>query len=182
LIAVSAHVIITAMLNKEQILALIKTQKLVEGYIDAETQLTPNGFDLTAGGIFEFDSSGAVDFSNKQRQLPAGKALLPQKERPDDAFGWWHLKKGGYKVVTNEVVNLPYNLTGIAFPRSSLLRMGAFVHNGVWDAGFRGRSEFILVVENPFGIKVKQNARLVQLVFLAIDPVKEGYQGAYQNL
>jgi dUTP pyrophosphatase len=178
----STHVIITAMLNKEQIRALIKEQKLVEGYIDAEIQLTPNGFDLTAGGIFEFDSSGALDFSNTQRRLPAGSALAVRKDAPDEAFGWWHLKKGGYKVVTNEVVNLPCDLIGIAFPRSSLLRMGAFVHNGVWDAGFKGRSEFILVVENPYGIKVKQNARLVQLVFLPIGRVKEGYQGIYQNL
>ena len=54
--------------------------------------------------------------------------------------------------------------------------------NGVWDAGFKGRSEFILVVGNPAGLKLKQNARVVQLTFLRINEVRKGYQGVYQNL
>jgi dUTP pyrophosphatase len=170
------------MFNKEQIQELIKQHKLVEGYIDLDVQLTPNGIDLTAADVFEFDSAGALDFSNKQRKVPQCKPVPVSKENPEDKFGWWELKKGAYKVITNEIVNLPNDLIGIAFPRSSLLRMGGFVHNGVWDAGFKGRSEFILAVDNPFGIRLKQNARLVQLIFLKIEQVKQGYNGIYQNL
>lgn len=170
------------MLNRNQIQQLIKEKKLVGNYIDLEVQLTPNGIDLTVGDISEFDSSGSLDFSNKERKLPTGRPVALQKEKPEDKFGWWDLKKGAYKVITNEVINLPHDLIGVAFSRSSLLRMGAFVENGVWDAGFQGRSEFILVVENPFGIKVKQNARVVQLIFLMINETSQGYQGIYQNL
>ncbi|MCM8770835.1 MAG: deoxyuridine 5'-triphosphate nucleotidohydrolase [Candidatus Omnitrophica bacterium] len=168
-------------LNIKEIEKLIKEKALITDFINLETQLTPNGFDITVKAIFEFDCAGKLDFSNKERAIPQGKEILPQKERPEDKFGWWNLKKGAYKILSNEIVNLSNDLIAIAFPRSSLLRMGAFCQNAVWDAGFQGRSEFILVVENPFGIKIKQNARLIQLVFISIDEVDKGYSGIYQN-
>ncbi|MFH1863732.1 MAG: deoxyuridine 5'-triphosphate nucleotidohydrolase [bacterium] len=157
------------MLNKEQIRQLIEKEKLIEGYIDLAQQLTPNGFDLTVAEISGFVSSGALDFSNKQRQLPDTEMLMPEEINSQEKYGWWKLKKGAYKVKTNETVNLPNNLIALAFSRTSLLRMGAFTQHGVWDAGFKGRGEFILVVENPQGLKIKQNARLSQLVFLAVE-------------
>jgi dUTP pyrophosphatase len=169
------------MLNQNEILKLIEAKKLIEKYIDLGVQLTTNGFDLTAADIFAFDGAGAMDFSNKERVIPDGYEIMPKKKTAQDIFGWWSLKKGAYKVITNEIVNLPNDLTAIAFPRSSLLRMGAFTQTGVWDAGFRGRSEFILVVENPNGIKLKQNVRIAQLIFMKIKPIKKGYDGIHQN-
>ena len=151
------------MLNREEIIRLIKEKKLVEGYINLETQATPNGFDLTAASIYEFKGAGALDFSNKERIVPESKEILPKKIKPQEKFGWWRLKKGAYKIKTNETVNLPNDLIGIAFARTSLLRMGAFTQHGVWDAGFKGRGEFVLVVENLKGIKIKQNARVCLL-------------------
>jgi dUTP pyrophosphatase len=169
------------MLNRQELKELIKNQGLITGYLDLDIQLTPNGFDLSVGKVFAFDSPGALDFSNQERKLPAGKEILPKKENPQDKFGWWQLKAGAYKIITNEVVNLTKDLIGIAFSRSSLLRMGAFTQTGVWDAGFRGKSEFILVVGNPLGIKLKQNARVVQLMFTRITETQRGYEGVYQN-
>ncbi|MFA5362726.1 MAG: deoxyuridine 5'-triphosphate nucleotidohydrolase [Candidatus Omnitrophota bacterium] len=169
------------MLNHYQIEQLIKEQGLITGYLDLETQLTPNGFDLTAGSVFEFVTDGAIDFSNKERILPDVRELEPRKLDPQDKHGWWQLKKGAYKIKTNETVKLPNFLTGIAFPRSTLLRMGAYTQTGVWDAGFQGKSEFILLVENFQGIRVKQNARIVQLLFMGMDEAVRGYEGMYQN-
>lgn len=169
------------MLNRSQIERLIKEENLIEGYVNLDTQLTPNGFDLTVAGVFKFNSEGALDFSNKEREVPEGKEVLPKKKSPKDKFGWWSLKKGAYKIRSNECINLPHDLIAISFPRTSLLRMGAFTQHGVWDAGFQGRSEFILVVSNPKGIKIKQNARIAQLVFIKINKIEKGYQGIYQN-
>lgn len=169
------------MLNREEIKKLIKEKNLIEGYIELDTQLTPNGFDLSAGSIFSFAGRGALDFSNKERRLPEGRQIPPYKADTKDKFGWWHLKKGVYKVRTNETVNLPNDLTALAFARTSLLRMGAFTQHGVWDAGFRGKGEFILVVENSKGISIKENARVAQLVFLPIKEVGCGYQGIYKE-
>jgi dUTP pyrophosphatase len=170
------------MLNRENLKKLIREKNLVSGYIDEETQTTPNGFDLTVESVSAFNSAGAVDFSNKERVLPECGELQPKKQKPGDKFGWWHLEKGAYKVRSNETVTLPNDLIAIAFPRSTLLRAGAYTHHGVWDAGFSGRGEFILVVENPHGLKLKQNARVAQLVFLPINETGEGYKGIYQNL
>jgi dUTP pyrophosphatase len=168
------------MLNRQELEKLIRDEGLVSGYVDLETQLTPNGFDLTAADIFEFDVAGALDFSNKERVVPEGKKILPEKMRKDQ-FGWWELKKGAYKVRTNEIVTLPNGLIGIAFARTSLLRMGAFTQHGVWDAGFKGRGEFVLVVENPKGIRIKQNARVAQLIFTRINETARGYDGIYKE-
>jgi len=170
------------MLNREEIARLIKEQELITNSIHLDTQLTPNGFDLTVEKVFEFDCAGALDFSNKERIVPQGKEIVPKKEKPEDKFSWWHLKKGAYKIRTNETVKLPNDLIAIAFSRTSLLRIGAFTQHGVWDAGFQGKSEFILVVENPNGIKIKENARVAQLVFFKINETTQGYQGVYRNL
>jgi dUTP pyrophosphatase len=169
------------MLNREEIRTLIATRSLIRGYCNLETQLTPNGFDLTAQELYEFDGAGALDFSNKERAIPGGKLLVARRRNEEDQFGWWELGRGIYKVVTNETVTLPNDLIGIACTRSSLLRMGAFTQTGVWDAGFTGRSEFVLVVENPHGVRVKQNARVVQLMFTRITETAQGYDGIYKN-
>ncbi len=170
------------MLNREEIKKLILEKNLVKDCIDLDTQLTPNGIDLTAGKVYEFASPGVLDFSNKERLLPECRQVVAEKLKSEDRFGWWVLKKGCYKVVTNETVTLPRNLIGVAFSRSSLLRMGAFVENGVWDAGFSGRSEFILVVENPQGMRMKENSRVIQLLFMPINETGQGYNGIFQHL
>lgn len=169
------------MLNHKEIEQLVNEKKLLEGYIDLEKQLTPNGFDLTAAKIFAFKGHGAVDFSNKERAMPQCEELMPVKASASDKYGWWDLPQGAYKVMTNETVNMPPDMTALAFTRTTLLRMGAFTQNGVWDAGFSGKSEFILVVENPAGIRIKQNARVVQLVFEIITGAEKLYSGIFQN-
>ena len=169
------------MLNKEEIEKLIKEKNIIEGYIDLNTQLTPNGFDLTAANIFSFNDKGRIDFSNKERSFPECEEINPVKLSKEEKFGWWDLKKGIYKVKTNETLNLPRDLIAFAFTRTSLLRMGAFTQHGVWGAGFCGKSEFVLVVDNFNGVSIKQNARVAQLVFERITETKTGYQGIHQN-
>ncbi len=143
--------------------------------------MAPNGFDLTVGKIFEFESAGDIDFSNSERVVPQGKELIPEKIKQEDTCGWWVLPQGAYKIRTNEAVNLPNNLAALGFTRTSLLRMGALTQNGVWDAGFKGKGEFILVVSNSKGINIKQNARVVQLIFIGLEETEE-YQGIFKNL
>ncbi len=169
------------LLNKEELKKLILKKGLIEGYINLEIQLTPNGFDLTVEKVFNFKKGGTLDFSNKERVIPEAKEILPKRKNPQDKFGWWNLKRGVYKIRTNEIINLPLNLVALAFSRTSLLRMGAFSQHGVWDAGFSGKGEFILVVENPYGVSLKQNSRIAQIVFLKVNSTA-GYQGIFKDL
>lgn len=169
------------MLNRQEIKYLIENSNLIEGYINLEVQLASNGFDLTVESVFEFKDAGALDFSNKERVVPEAGELQPKKNVLEDKFGWWNLKKGAYKVRTNEVINLPNDLIALGFSRTSLLRMGSFTQHGVWDAGFKGKSEFILVVDNPKGMRLKQNARIAQLIFIKINATEKSYKGIYQQ-
>ena len=162
-------------LTDKQIEALQRTHSILEGFIDWKTQLQPNGFDLTVREVHEFLSEGSIDFTNEQRTLPETRRLCFKD-------GWLKLVSGAYKISTNEVVRVPRNVIAFAFPRSSLLRMGAFTAHAVWDAGFYGRGEFLLTVENPYGIRLRENARVAQLVFFKLSsPPEKVYFGIYRG-
>jgi len=65
---------------------------------------------------------------------------------------------------------------------SSLLRCGVSIHNAVWDAGYSGRSQSLMVVYNPQGFRLYRNARIVQMVFFFLSrEVAQGYQGMFQG-
>ena len=168
-------------LNRDELKERVEEEGLVQNYIHLETQLTPQGFDLTVDEIHEIEGKGKIDFSNGEREIPDSRPLKPEKENPDDDYGWWHLEQGTYKIVMNEKVDIPNNLTGFAFPRSSLLRMGVTIENAVWDAGFTGTGSFKLSVDNPDGVSIKENARVNQIVFERISEADEGYSGRYQE-
>ena len=119
------------------------------------------------------------DKQDKPRLFYTEEVLYDKKGR--GKLGWWNLKRGVYKIRTNESINLPNDLVAIAFPRSSLLRMGVFTQTAVWDAGFRGKSEFVLMVENRGGLRLKQNARIIQIIFMRINKTDLGYRGIYQE-
>jgi dUTP pyrophosphatase len=125
------------LLSSTQLKKLVKaTPPLLENAIDIETQIQPNGLELTLKEVKTIEGPGAVDFDNSERKLPSSKIL----EFGSD--GWIHLPEGIYKVLFNEIVNIPLNLAAIAKPRSSLIRCGATLETAVWDAGYRGRQQF----------------------------------------
>ncbi len=149
---------------------------LVDGYLDLEAQLQPNGFDLTLKDVAEYTSAGQVGPGT-------GRAHLPQSSpRLFDLDGFMNLSGGAYVITLNEVINLPLDLMALALPRSSLLRCGAAIHTAVWDAGYHGRSQALLSVHNPFGFRLAKDARILQMVFLRLArSVEAGYEGRFQE-
>ena len=149
---------------------------LLEGYLDLEAQLQPNGFDLTVAEIAAFAGPGVLTASDAGRRLAV---TTPLDFGPGDAI---RLEPGPYLVTLNETVNLPLDVMALGKPRSSLLRSGVAMHNAVWDAGYRGRSQALLVVYHPGGFTLSRNARILQLVFFLLSrPVDHGYRGRYQD-
>ena len=60
--------------------------------------------------------------------------------------------------------------------------MGVTVETAVWDAGYTGRSEALLIVYNSAGFYIKRDARVVQLLFMRLEnAVSQGYDGRYQH-
>ena len=163
-------------LSRHEILSGIKSvPPLVEEYLDLSLQLQVNGFDLTLRSVSSFASTGQLAFDNRERILPNLEVLS------FDDGGAIELAPGSYSVIFNEIVNLPKDVMALGRPRSSLLRCGASLHTAVWDAGYSGRSESLLVVYNGNGITLKRDARIMQLVFLHLTRETDGYSGIYQN-
>lgn len=165
------------LLSRNELRELINSKNpLVENTIDTQTQLQPNSVELTLKGIENFSSAGAVDFDNSERETPSTIPI------DFDESGWAHLDQGVYKITFNEIVDIPLNLAAIARPRSTLLRCGANIGTAVWDSGYRGRSESMLVVHNPHGFRLKKDARVMQLLFFDLNSeLTEGYCGKYQH-
>lgn len=163
-------------LAKHDIEKLINTEPpLVEDYVNLAEQLQPNGIDLTLRQIALLQSMGRITVDNGQRLVSEPAPLV------FDGLGFIELPPGPYLVTFNEIVHLPQNIMALGKPRSSLLRCGVTVHNAVWDAGYSGRSQALMVVYNPQGFRLQQNARIIQLVFLELSGETEGYQGTYQG-
>jgi len=165
-----------AILSKPEIQRLLKKKPpLVEGYINLEEQVQPNGFDLTLREIALLQSSGRITVQNSQRLVPELAPLV------FDGMGFIDLMPGAYIITYNEIAHLPKNIMALARPRSSLLRCGVSVGTAVWDAGYSGRSQSLMVVYNPQGFRLQRNARIVQLIFLKLSQKTEGYRGIYQG-
>jgi len=166
----------TAVLSRQDIHRLLQQKPpLLEGYIDLEAQVQPNGVDLTLREVAMLQTSGKIANSNRQRLVSALAPLV------FDRLGFIDLMPGAYIITYNEIVHLPNNVMALARPRSSLLRCGVTVETAVWDAGYSGRSQSLMVVYNPQGFRLQRNARMVQLVFLRLTRETEGYHGVYQD-
>ncbi len=165
-----------AVLSKQDIHRLLQQEPpLIEGYINLEEQVQPNGVDLTLREVALLQSSGKIAVKDNQRLVSDLAPLV------FDGLDFIDLMAGTYIITYNEIVHLPRNVMALATPRSSLLRCGVTVNTAVWDAGYSGRSQSLMVVYNPQGFRLQRNARVIQLVFFQLTQETEGYQGAYQR-
>ncbi len=164
-------------LSREDILKMLKASPpLVDNLFDIQQQVQPNGIDLTLKEIALLSSSGSLGLSNESRALSSTSPLV------FDGLGRIDLLPGCYLVTYNEVVNIPRNIIALATPRSSLLRCGVSIHSAVWDAGYSGRSQSLMMVYNPRGFRIYRNARIIQMVFFLLSrEVAQGYQGIFQG-
>jgi len=167
---------VAAVLSKEDLRKLLEAEPpLVESYKNIDEQLQPNGFDLTLRQVFQLQSPGMIAVDSNQRRVSELSPLV------FDNTGFIKLPAGIYSITFNEVVNLPKDIMALGRPRSSLLRCGATINTAVWDAGYSGRSESLLVVYHLHGFSLQKDARVLQLVFFKLTDETEGYRGIYQG-
>lgn len=166
-----------SVLSSQQIRSLLDgPSPLVSGYPDLDQQLQSNGFDLTLESIAALRGAGRIGVTNDER------VLAEAEELSFDSDGFVHLDTGAYVARLAEAVAFPADVMALAKPRSSLLRNGVAVHNAVWDAGYAGRSQVLVVVYNPHGFAVARGARIVQMVFMRMESATDDpYAGAYQG-
>jgi len=167
---------LSTILSKQDIHRLLhKEPPLIEGCVNLEEQVQPNGIDLTLREIALLQSSGKIGVDNSQRVVSDLAPLV------FDGLGFIDLVPGAYIITYNETVHLPNNIMALGRPRSSLLRCGVTIGTAAWDAGYSGRSQSLMVVYNPQGFRLQKNARIAQLIFLRLTGKTQGYQGVYQG-
>ena len=166
------------MLGSKEILRLIKEENMITDYINLDKQLQPNGFDLTVAEIFEVGQSGILKEGRKVslRIEKKNSYCMPVMNKRYFVFA-----KGAYLVKFNEIIQLPKNISAITIQRSSLMRMLVHTQVGSWDVGYHGRGFSMLIVNNPNGVKIEENVRIVQMHFFKTTEVLKKYDGSYQK-
>ncbi|MBI2079322.1 deoxyuridine 5'-triphosphate nucleotidohydrolase [Candidatus Micrarchaeota archaeon] len=140
-----------------------------------ESQFQPCGVDITLKEAYKFRTAGKIDFDNKERKISEVEPVQFQNEEVA-------LQPGAYKVIFNEYVKIPKDAAAFCFPRSSLLRCGVTLECAVWDPGYEGRSEALLVVRNEHGLVLKKNAKIEQMVFVKLaEATSSLYSGVYKG-
>ena len=162
-------------LNRSEIKERIEKTKMISQFIDMDKQLTSNGFDITVKDISIYQGAGTIDFDNSKREMPKYVRLVDHK-------GFYHLQFGAYLVDFGEKFAIPEDIIALGYTRSSLLRMGAHIPSAVWDAGFEGYGQGMLIVNNLYGINVMENSRVMQLVFMGRNDDDSLYGGRWQDV
>lgn len=141
-------------------------------------QIQGVGMELTAKSILAFCEKGTIGFDNRERHLPETQELPWDRVKYEIT-----LPSGVYLVNLNELVSIPKDKIGFAIPRSSLLRMGVTLGTAVWDPGYVGHGQVLLEVHNSFGLTMRKNARILQLVFADLESeAVQLYNGVYQGV
>jgi dUTP pyrophosphatase len=145
---------------------------------DYEKQVQPNGFDMLLKEVRGFRQQ-----DNLKPEITFDEKVIPRTSPiPFNKRGKVFLGKGIYKIVLSPDVTIPIDCIGLLRPRSSLIRSGCNIASGIWDAGFSGKSEVLLIVENYNGIILHKDARIAQFYMQRMEKdAHRGYDGDYGN-
>lgn len=162
------------MLIDREILALI-ADGMVRNYVNVNTQIQPNGFDLTIKEILEFKRTPIpkIDFTNENRRISLTIPILLVDSE-------YHLEPGMYLFRANEVFKTPSDIIGWGMARSTMTRCGAILDSAIMDAGYSGKLVFAINIFKP--IVFEKNARFVQMIFFKLKEVPNKlYEGIYKE-
>ncbi|WP_259164971.1 deoxyuridine 5'-triphosphate nucleotidohydrolase [Methanococcus voltae] len=164
------------MKNKNKVYTMIMGANISKEFFEEldEKQIQQCGIDLKVGSISKLKGTGCIDYSNKDRILPEYiKIFDSEKDEYID------LEPGIYIVKVADKMSIPENMAGFAYPRSTLIRMGATLYTAVHDPGYVGFPAYALHVINP--LRIKKYARIAQVVFIATKDSNGTYEGIYKE-
>ena len=84
--------------------------------IDHDLQTQPNGVEMTLKQVERLTDARTVDYDNSKRVIPDSEII------EFDSEGWVTLPQGSYKVLLNEIVNIPQNMAPTGSYAGSLFR------------------------------------------------------------
>jgi dUTP pyrophosphatase len=147
----------------------IGTRPLISNYGDLEKQLQPAGFDLTLKTVKQLPGGQVAFLLKESKELPATREMVGPNVRLD--------VNSAYVLECNEWFNMPNDLTGIVYPRSTLTRSGLVFCSAIVDPGYHGNLMF--AVRTGTALMIELNTRFAQIVFHR-HKATVGYNGQYQ--
>lgn len=80
--------------------------KLLDNIIYEKKQVCKDSFYLTVNKVYEFNSTGELDFGGSEFKKCDLKEISPKKRNPEDDYGWWELDQGHYFIEFNEKLKM----------------------------------------------------------------------------
>ncbi|MCX6763541.1 MAG: 2'-deoxycytidine 5'-triphosphate deaminase [Candidatus Moranbacteria bacterium] len=160
---------------------LVDQVKLVENLCDREMKNPEGaGFDLRMGEIYELEGDGFL--GAEERQTPESKSVAKYNPEKIDDENFFIFEPGKYYLIkTIERVNLPVNISGIIFPRTTLFRSGLGLFNGIVQPGYCGELTFGICNLGQSNIKISFGARIVHITFHEVLGEGNQYRGQWQG-
>ncbi len=147
---------------------------LVENLSEEGQQVA--GFDLRIGELYEVVGKGFLHIM--ERKTPELKSIAKYNAGKPTKV---ELKpNSAYVMKTVEKVNIPQNLLGLIFPRSTLYRSGIVLRAGVADPGYKGELSFGLF---NFGktFELEMGSRVAHILFFEVRGKTKSYRGQWQG-
>lgn len=160
---------------------LVEKESLVEDLCERELNNPEGaGFDLRLGEVFEISGDGFLGV--EERETPEVKSLAKYDPEKIDDENFFVFEPGKYYLIkTIEKVNLPVNLSGVIFPRTTMFRSGLGLFNGVVQPGYSGELTFGVCNLGKSNIKVSFGARVVHITFQEVLGEGNQYRGQWQG-
>lgn len=161
------------LLSDKTLKKLLKSGELVVTPLTDES-IQPASIDCRLGDTYlEIDTSEMSSISMSE-EIKYRKVVKDKITIPAHSF---------ILATTMEYLEIPDNITAFVEGRSSVGRMGLFIHNaGLIDAGFKGKVTLELYNANSLPIILESGRRICQFVFYKMDESAEKpYKGKYQG-
>lgn len=167
-------------IGPKQLLNLVKTKKLVEKLSERElTNPEGAGFDLRIGEVYKLKKGGSKAFLGEfERQTPDYKVVASYESKDK----YVTLEPGDYVLMnTIENVNLPEDICGHIFTRSTLYRCGILFLCTQIAPGYSGELTFGLKNISEFPVKIEMGARVAHVQFDYVEGGGSAYRGQWQG-
>lgn len=160
---------------------LVRDINLVENLCDREKNNPEGaGFDLRLGEVYELEGNGFLGV--EERDTPKINLVAKNEEGQTLRENSFVFEPGKYYLVkTMEKVNLPVNISGIIFPRTTLFRSSLALFNGVVQPGYKGELTFGLCNLGKSNITISFGARVVHITFHEVLGEGNQYRGQWQG-
>lgn len=165
------------MIGTVELLKLVREKKLVENLCERELNNPEGaGFDLRAGEFFRL-KDGEAFLGETERHTPETESIARYGKDKEVI-----IKPGEYFLVKSiEKINLPFNVSALFRPRSTLQRCGLTLATATASPGYSGELTFGLFNAGKNTVRIELGARIVHVLFFETSENVSAYRGQWQN-